>query len=152
MMGKACDSMCKDHCSGSCKAWAILVLRIALGVIMVMHGYDKLFGTIGMEAFTGMVAKIGFPMAPLFAYISACTEFFGGLCILLGLFTRISGALIAFNMFVAWSAVKGFGLPKGDIDLALLAMGLSFALSADAGAYSVDAWLRKNKMMGMGKK
>lgn len=152
MMGKACDAMCKDHCSGSMKALALLVLRVALGVILVMHGYDKLFGSIGMEAFTGMVTKIGFPIAPFFAYLSACTEFFGGLCILLGLFTRIAGTLIAINMFVAWSAVKGFALPKGDIDLALLAIGLSFALSADAGAYSVDAWLRKNKMLGMGKK
>lgn len=110
-----------------------------------MHGYGKLFGGMpGMEMFTGMVGKIGFPMAGLFAYAAALTEFLGGIAMILGVFTNVVGWLIAFVMLVAFVAVKKASLPAGDVDLALLAMAVSVALMGP-GKYSAMSMLNKGK-------
>jgi len=79
------------------KPLALLLLRVALGVIFVYHGYPKLFGHTRqtMDAFGHM----GFP--PYFAYLAGVIEFFGGCLLIIGLFTRIAGLLIAGEMAVA---------------------------------------------------
>ena len=76
---------------------ALLLLRVALGVIFIYHGYPKLFGHTRqtMDAF----AHMGFP--PYFAYLAGVIEFFGGCLLIVGLFTRIAGLLIAGEMAVA---------------------------------------------------
>jgi len=76
---------------------ALLLLRVALGVVFVYHGYPKLFGHTRqtMDAFSHM----GFP--PYFAYLAGVIEFFGGCLLIIGLFTRIAGLLIAAEMAVA---------------------------------------------------
>jgi len=76
---------------------ALLLLRVALGVIFIYHGYPKLFGHTRqtMDAFVHM----GFP--PYFAYLAGVIEFFGGCLLIVGLFTRIAGLLIAGEMAVA---------------------------------------------------
>ena len=76
---------------------ALLLLRVALGVIFIYHGYPKLFGHTRqtMDAF----AHMGFP--PYFAYLAGVIEFFGGCLLIVGLFTRIAGLLIAAEMAVA---------------------------------------------------
>ncbi len=76
---------------------ALLLLRVALGVIFIYHGYPKLFGHTRqtMDAF----AHMGFP--PYFAYLAGVIEVFGGCLLIAGLFTRIAGLLIAAEMAVA---------------------------------------------------
>ncbi|MGA8869729.1 MAG: DoxX family protein [Candidatus Acidiferrales bacterium] len=76
---------------------ALLLLRVALGVVFIYHGYPKLFGHTRqtMDAF----AHMGFP--PYFAYLAGVIEFFGGCLLIVGLFTRIAGLLIAAEMAVA---------------------------------------------------
>ena len=76
---------------------ALLLLRVALGVVFVYHGYPKLFGHTRqtMDAFSHM----GFP--PYFAYLAGVIEFFGGCLLIIGLFARIAGLLIAAEMAVA---------------------------------------------------
>jgi putative oxidoreductase len=76
---------------------ALLLLRVALGVIFIYHGYPKLFGHTRqtMDAF----AHMGF--SPYFAYLAGVIEFFGGCLLIVGLFTRIAGLLIAGEMAVA---------------------------------------------------
>lgn len=76
---------------------ALLLLRVALGVIFIYHGYPKLFGHTRqtMDAF----AHMGFP--PYFAYLAGVIEFFGGCLLIVGLFTRIAGLLLAAEMAVA---------------------------------------------------
>ena len=85
------------------KPLALLLLRLGLGVIFVFHGYPKLF-THTRETMQGMV-HMGFPA--YFAYIAGVFEFFGGLLLILGLFTRIAGLLLAAEMAVALVKVHG---------------------------------------------
>lgn len=128
---------------------ALLVLRIAVGVIFILHGYGKLFGNApGMEAFTGMVSGIGFPMSPFFAYAAALSEFVGGIALLLGVWTRLFSALIAVVMLVAIFGVKKAHLPAADVDVSLLATVIALKLMGP-GAYSLSAtWKKKSATEG----
>lgn len=143
-MGKMKFCGSKEHCFD----WALLVLRIALGVVFIVHGYGKLFGgSPGMEAFTGLVAKIGFPLPAFFAYVAACAEFFGGIAILLGIFTGISTILVGFNMLVALVALKKFQFPASDLEFSLLCMAIAVHLMGP-GKYSLAAKMGMKGMSG----
>lgn len=128
-----------------------MLLRVVVGAIFIYHGYGKLFGAMpGMEMFTGMVGKLGFPLPGLFAYAAALTEFLGGIAMLLGVFTNIVGWLLAIVMLVAFGMVKKFGIPAGEIDLTLLVMSVSLALMGP-GKYSLMSKMGIGaKCMGMG--
>ena len=137
-------------------AYALLFVRIAVGVFFITHGYGKLIGDApGIEAFTGMLAGLGVPAAALFAWLVSIAELFGGIAILLGVFTRFSAFWLSIIAFVAWITVKGFSLgmvtimpngnPMGGGDIDLLALGLTLALFfAGPGMYSVSAMMHKD--------
>lgn len=74
-----------------------LVLRAALAVILLFHGFSKLTGGIG---FVGdMLAKAGAPAA--LGYLVYVGEVIAPLMILAGLFTRPAALVVAINMIVA---------------------------------------------------
>lgn len=120
------------------KPVALLLLRVALGIIFVYHGYPKLFGHTHetMEAFSHM----GFPR--YFAYIAGIIEFFGGCVLVLGLFARIAGLLLAGEMAIALWRVQGIlSRPRavGHYEFPLLLAVASFAIaSLGAGLISFD--------------
>ena len=90
------------------KPLALLLLRAGLGVIFIFHGYPKLF--THTHEMMGGFQKMGFP--GYFVYIAGVLEFFGGLVLILGLFTRIAALLLAGEMAVAVLKVH---LPQGAI-------------------------------------
>jgi putative oxidoreductase len=109
---------------------AQLVMRLALGAIMIAHGYPKIFH--GFHRFMGMVASLGLPS--WMAYLAAGTEFFGGIAIVLGVFARFFSLAILIEMgIVIWkihfknglTAAGGYEFPMavGTIALALLCFG-----------------------------
>lgn len=115
-----------------------LILRIVLGVIFIAHGFAKVSG--GVEGgFTQAVARIGFPAPGLFAWAAALAEFLGGICVLLGLFTRYAAFAIAVVMFVAATQVHlREGLIGGyEFPLVLLAVAVSLMLTG-GGLASFD--------------
>jgi len=104
-----------------------LPLRIALGIIFLFAGFGKLFGAMGIEGFTGMLAGLGVPLAGVVAWIVALVEFFGAICLCLGWKTRSAAGLLAAVMVVALILVK---IPGGDpsamfTDIAILGAALS---------------------------
>lgn len=116
--------------------WGSLVLRLALGLAMTVHGYEKLFPHGALHAFEHFVATLGLPR-PL-GIISAYTEFIGGILLLVGLFTRLAAALVAINMLVAFFTVgihAGFG--TYNYILALAAIAIMLVLTG-AGAMALD--------------
>jgi putative oxidoreductase len=90
------------------KPLALLLLRAGIGIIFIFHGYPKLFTHTHdiMAAFQ----RMGFPA--FFVYIAGVLEFFGGIILILGLFTRIAALLLAGEMAVAVLKVH---LPQGAI-------------------------------------
>jgi putative oxidoreductase len=93
--------------------WAILVLQVFLGFVFVMHGAQKLFGAFGGSGVTGLAGfftKLGLEPPLFWAWVVTITEFFGGLCIIAGLFTRFWAAGLVIDMAVAVLKVH---LPNG---------------------------------------
>jgi putative oxidoreductase len=123
---------------------ALLLMRLALGAIMVAHGYHKVFG--GLHHHAQMVASMGLPA--WLGYVSAFTEFGGGLLILGGFFTRAAAAAVCINLVVAiWKVHLHNGLigppDRPGYEFALAAAALAFALIFfGAGPIALDHVLR----------
>ena len=66
---------------------ASLVIRLLIGVLMIIHGYPKLFVKEARQQMIPMMQSIGVPRAVF--EIAAILEFFGGLLLILGLLTRL---------------------------------------------------------------
>lgn len=115
----------------------MLILRIGVGFIFIAHGWAKL---MSLGATTGFFENVGIPMAGFFALVVALVEFLGGLAVLFGVFTWLSGLLLAFVMLVAILKVKGFDAftgPQGfELDFMLLCASLAVA-KIKPGKYSV---------------
>lgn len=74
-----------------------LILRIALGLLVLLHGIAKLRG--GLGGIEGMLTAQGLP--PALAYGALVGEVLGPILLLLGFYARIGAVLIALNMLVA---------------------------------------------------
>jgi putative oxidoreductase len=121
----------------------LLLLRVALGVVFVMHGGQKLF-VMGPSILSGFLASLGMPFPYVNAILVTAAELGGGLALLAGAFTRVAGLLTAFTMAVAIATVhlaNGFFLPAGfEYTFTLLFASLAVVMTGP-GAYSVDARL-----------
>ncbi len=115
----------------------LLVLRVALGLIFFSHGYPKLAHQgAGMQ---GFFVQHGFP--GYFVYISGVLEVFGGILLVLGLFTRAAALLLAIEMSVAiWKVHSGRGyLAVHEYEFPLaLATGCFALATVGAGLLSLD--------------
>ena len=130
------------------KEYGPTILRLILGIVFIAHGWQKL-QNIGAVA--GFLGQVGIPAAGFFAYILTIVEFFGGILVLLGLFTRISALLISIEMIVALLTVKAqVSLLSGatgagkELDLALLAIALALSLLG-SGALSLEKTIFKKE-------
>ncbi len=75
----------------------LFYLRIALGLMFLVHGFNKLQGLLsGGEQPTGMFVNFfGEAIGPVMAWLVALVEFFGGIFLILGLLTWMSSFLLA---------------------------------------------------------
>lgn len=83
---------------------AALVLRLALGLIFIPHGWSKVFGESGVAGFAHDLPSYGLPA--VLGYAAAYSELLGGFFLILGLLTRVDGFLLACTMFVATFVVQ----------------------------------------------
>jgi putative oxidoreductase len=133
---------------------ALTMLRVVLGVVFFAHGSQKMlgwFGGFGFHGTMGAFTSMGMP-APL-SFLIICTEFFGGLGLILGLLTRIASLGVAGLMVGAIFMVhlqNGFfmnwmGTQKGEgFEFHLLALAMAATLLLrGAGAFSLDRALSK---------
>ena len=82
---------------------ALVLLRLSGLGMALAHGYGKVAALAAGEGdgFIAGVETLGFPLPWLFAWAAALAEFLGGLCVALGLGTRVAAASAGFAMFVA---------------------------------------------------
>jgi len=128
---------------------ALLIMRLALGAIMVGHGYHKVFG--GLHHHAQFVASLGLPAWT--AYFSSFTEFLGGLLVLMGLFTRVAAFAICINLSVAIAKVHFHDglMGNGGYEFPLALAALAFALTFfGAGPIALDH-IRTSGSAGGGK-
>jgi len=120
-----------------------VLMRVCLGLVLVPHGADKLFGDGVLHTVQGLT-KLGWP-APLFWAWAACIiEFFGGLMLAAGLLTRIAAAAIAIEMAVISFLILGPTWESAHHGMEYtFTMGIfAFAMALRGGGpYSVDRLL-----------
>ncbi|HMF57427.1 MAG TPA: DoxX family protein [Pyrinomonadaceae bacterium] len=116
------------------------VLRIVAALLFVIHGAQKLFGF-------PMPMQGGTPPLMSMLGIAAVLEFFGGLLILLGLFTRPIAFILAGEMAVAYfmtHAPGGFWPIQNRGELAVLYCFIFLYIAfAGPGEWSVDRLIRR---------
>jgi putative oxidoreductase len=132
---------------------ATTILRLVLGIIFFAHGAQKMLGWFGGYGFTGTMGFFtGVMHIPaVFAFLAIAAEFFGGLGLIVGLFTRLAAFGVLCNMIVAIAMVHGHfgfwmnwtGAQKGEgFEYHLLLIAASaFLIIRGAGAASVDRLL-----------
>ena len=119
-----------------------LILRFALGFLMIFHGYKK--AIVGITGIEGLVVKEGFPA--FLAYGVYLGEIIIPLLLIIGLYTRISSLIFAATMGFAiylahFSQLLEINNNTGGlvIELPLLYMLCAIALMfIGAGKYSFD--------------
>ncbi len=138
---------------------SVVMVRVAVGIVFVSSGALKfLFENQGGLRF----AKLGMP--PWLALFVGAVELVTGAMVMIGAFTRLAGAVLAFDMIVAIATTKlpllfGPGpepvaaAPKTGVlafayqarlDVTML-LACGFLVAAGAGMWSVDAWLSRRR-------
>jgi putative oxidoreductase len=85
--------------TGTAQADVVLLLaRILLGAIFVISGWGKL---MGLSAFAAGLQRNGVPAPDVMAVVGACVEFFGGVAIVLGLWSHFVALLMVAFAIVA---------------------------------------------------
>ncbi|WP_434064230.1 DoxX family protein [Pararhizobium gei] len=118
------------------------LLRVVAGLLLVTHGYGKIVNPFGA---VGMVESLGFYPGVFWSPLLAATEFFGGILIAIGLFTRPASfaAMIVLLVTVYFhGVVKAEGLAGAEKSILWAAIFFFFAIRG-SNAHSVDARIGK---------
>lgn len=116
------------------------IIRIAFGLILLPHGFAKLFLNDAVPTSRHFV-DWGWPYPLAWAYCIGVLEFFGGLLLAFGLFTRVVAAALTIEMAVIAFAVL---YPKWDwghhgMEYAFLMGWIALGLAVGGGGpYSLD--------------
>ncbi len=120
------------------EGFALAVFRVAMAVLFMQHGAQKLFGAFG---------GLNGGTAPLASRLGAAgvIEFFGGLLIGLGLLTRPVALVCAFEMLAAYFLVhlprSAFPIARGGGELALVYLFTFFYLAARGPGQASMDWV-----------
>ncbi len=121
-------------------------VRIVIGVMFLMHVSGKLTAGPGAVA-ANVLGKNGLEPAILWAYVIIFLELVGGICLIIGLFTRFFAAALAIEMLIALLVVhlpKGYAAGGGGYEYVLLIGAACFLIAIRGGGpYSVDRMIGK---------
>lgn len=117
---------------------ALVALRLTLGIIFIAHSSHKVYGHL--HDYAGFMTSLGIPA--WLGYVSAFTEFLGGVLLILGSLTRVAAFALVVDMTVAIAKVhwKHGLLGNGGYEFPLTLWAMAFALIFfGAGPISIDA-------------
>jgi putative oxidoreductase len=120
----------------SLQPFGALLLRLALGVAMIVHGYGKVIPHGALNHHAHYIASLGIPY--WLGYVSAFTEFAGGILLIIGFLTRFAAFMISIDMAVAISFVnRHHGYSGSEYSLALFVIAAMLVFYG-AGALALD--------------
>jgi len=127
--------------------WGITLLRIIVGIVFAMHGWQKLTA-MGLAGTAGFFGQLGIPLPSVAAAIVIAVELLGGIALILGIRTRWVAIPLAIDMLVAMATVhipNGFFLPQG-YEFVLTLFGAAVALFFNgSGALALDNLLDRER-------
>jgi putative oxidoreductase len=134
----------------------LLILRVVLGLLLIGHGSQKLFGAFGghgLDGTGGFFHSIGFRPGRPMAMVAGLSEAGAGLLLAVGLLTPLAAAGIVGTLFVAGSVHAKAGLwgQNGGFELPLVYSVAAVALAfTGPGRYSLDNLVGLDDFSGSG--
>lgn len=116
-------------------SWGLLILRAALGIIFLVHGWLKVNpkGPVkGPAGFAVGLKQMGVPLPLFFAWVVILLETVGAVLLILGLGTRILAVGFAIDMLMAIVLVKRGMMKAAFMDQKVQGWEFDFALMAGA--------------------
>src|SRR6201993_747830 len=136
--------------------WVVGIARVVLGIIFFAHGAQKMLGWFGGPGLAGSMRTFTehVRLPSTLAFLVIAGEFFAGIGLIVGLFSRIAALVIVLTMVGAIATVhfrfgfflNWFGNQEGHgIEYHLLAIALALVVVVQgAGACSVDRLIYKH--------
>jgi putative oxidoreductase len=136
----------------------LLLLRLAVGVLLIGHGLQKAFGLWGGPGFDGFedsLTGMGFQHADILTYVATGGQLAAGVLLVLGLFTPVAGAgalaylvtgLLADAMTAHEEARLSSFLTDGHEYKVILIAAVAALILIGPGRYGFDAgrgWARR---------
>ena len=125
---------------------AVTFVRVIVGIMFLMHVWGK-FNAGPTAVAANVFAKNGIEPALMWAYFIMFLEVVGGICLILGLFTRFFAAAFAIQMLIALLFVhlaKGYAAGAGGYEYVLLIGVVCFTIAIRGGGpYSLDRMIGK---------
>jgi putative oxidoreductase len=138
--------------SSGWEPYAILLVRVSLGLFFAISGANKLFvaGSRHTMYETLVAAKVPFPQ--LMAFFVSSVEFMGGSLLAVGFFSSLACAALLGDMVVAILTTKLSAMPKGLSPASwvddflyfpevLYVLFFIWLICSGPGRFSVDNWL-----------
>lgn len=149
------NTIIKKFFATDSSSWAMLISRVALGVVILPHGMQKAlgsFGGYGFEATVGFFQSMGIPA--LIGVLVILAEFVGALALIVGagtrfmafsIFVTLGGAMILGGHLQHGFFMNWFGNQAGEgIEYFILVLGMAAAsMIAGAGKFSIDGLVSK---------
>lgn len=120
------------------KSIGLLVLRLSIGLMLIHHGYEKL---ANIENFgDAFVKPLGLPFPYALSYFAATCEILGSWLLIVGLFTRLGGLMIASTIsFAIYHAIATSGFNIYLLEMLVLYFGGATCIILNGpGIYSFD--------------
>jgi putative oxidoreductase len=125
------------------------LLRAGLGIILIAHGCQKLFGMfggMGLNANAALFQRLGYSPGMFWGTLVGCTETIGGILLVLGLFTRPAAlSIVIFMIFsIHFTSAKGFFWSNGGMEYSILILLVALVfMIRGGGEYSLDKSMPK---------
>ena len=138
--------------SGDLEQYAILLVRVSLGLFFAISGTDKLFVASRKQAMYETLVEAKVPFPHVMTYFVSLVEFAGGCLLAVGFLSSLACAALLVNMLVALLTAKLPAMPKGLSPLnwlddflyfpeVLYVLFFVWLICSGPGRFSVDYWL-----------
>jgi putative oxidoreductase len=138
--------------SSDFEQYAILLVRVLLGLFFAISGANKLFVVGGRQKMYETLVEAKVPLPHLMTFFVSGVEFAGGVLLAVGLLSSLASAALLIDMLVAILTTKLSAMAKGLSPLNLLDDFLYFPeplyviffiwlICAGPGKFSADYWL-----------
>ncbi len=138
--------------NGQWEQYAILLVRVSIGLFFAISGANKLFVPGGTKPVYDTLVQARIPFPHFTAYFVAGVEFFCGLLVAVGLLSTLGCAALLIDMVVAIFTNAVSTLPKGLSALSwlddflylpevLYVLFFVWLICAGPGRFSIDHWL-----------
>jgi putative oxidoreductase len=138
--------------SSDLEQYAILLVRVALGLFFAISGANKLFVAARAQTMYQTLVEAKVPFPHLMTYFVSGVEFVGGCLLAVGFLSFPACLALLVDMLVAILTTKLFAMPKGLSPLnwlddflylpeVLYVLFFIWLLCSGPGKLSVDSWL-----------